>query len=113
MGKTWKNDQQIKNKTMEGLDSLLSTVQMPPGVPVAVVGINSAKNAGILAVEILATSDKNLEKKIIGYKSKLEKENKIKGERDPKKEILKIRQKYKTLKSDDSRGVVWLPVRKL
>jgi 5-(carboxyamino)imidazole ribonucleotide mutase len=71
----------IKNKTMDGLDSLLSTVQMPPGVPVAVVGINSAKNAGILAVEILATSDKNLEKKIILYKNKLEKDNKIKGEK--------------------------------
>ncbi|MFH1608666.1 MAG: 5-(carboxyamino)imidazole ribonucleotide mutase, partial [Patescibacteria group bacterium] len=51
----------VKAKTLDGLDSLLSTVQMPPGIPVATVGINAAKNAGLLAVQILATSDKDLE----------------------------------------------------
>lgn len=56
---------------LEGLDALLATLQMPPGVPVATVAINGAKNAGILAVQILATSDKSLEKKLVEYKNKL------------------------------------------
>ena len=71
----------VKAKTLDGLDSLLSMVQMPPGIPVATVGINAAKNAGLLAVEILATSDKNLEKKLIAYKQKMADEVKIKGEK--------------------------------
>ncbi len=71
----------IKTKSLNGLDSLLSTVGMPPGVPVATVGINSAKNAGILAVEILAINDKDLEEKIIAYKKKLGKEIEIKNEK--------------------------------
>lgn len=71
----------VKAKTMDGLDSLLSTAQMPPGIPVATVGINAAKNAGLLAVQILATSDKNLEKKLIAYKKKMADEVKIKGEK--------------------------------
>ena len=70
-----------KAKTLDGLDSLLSTVGMPPGVPVATVGINAAKNAGILALQILAISDKSLENKMIIYKKKLEEDNKIKGEK--------------------------------
>lgn len=71
----------IKNKTMEGLDALLATVQMPPGIPVATVAINGAKNAGLLAVQILATSDKNLEKKLTEYKKKMAIEVKAKGEK--------------------------------
>src|ERR1035437_4003487 len=55
----------IKAKSLDGLDSLLSTVNMPPGVPVATVGINAAKNAGLLAIQILATSDNELEDKLI------------------------------------------------
>ena len=70
-----------KAKTLDGLDSLLSTAQMPPGVPVATVGINAGKNAGILAVQILATNDKNLEEKLVVYKNKLEQDNKTKGEK--------------------------------
>lgn len=54
--------------TLNGIDALLSTMQMPPGVPVATVAINGAKNAGILAVQILATSDKSLEEKLIEFK---------------------------------------------
>lgn len=61
----------LKKEGLDGLDALLSTMQMPPGVPVATVGINNAKNAGLLAVQILATSDSNLEKKIIDYKKKM------------------------------------------
>ena len=71
----------VKAKTLDGLDSLLSTSQMPPGIPVATVGINAAKNAGLLAIQILATSDKNLEKKLIAYKNKMSDEVKIKGEK--------------------------------
>ena len=71
----------VKAKTLDGLDSLLSTVQMPPGVPVATVGINGAKNAGLLAIQIIATSDKSLEKKLIAYKKKMGNEVKIKGEK--------------------------------
>lgn len=71
----------IKAKTLDGLDSLLSTVQMPPGIPVATVGINSAKNAGILAVQILALSDKNLQKKFSDYKKKMETGVKLKAEK--------------------------------
>ncbi len=70
-----------KAKTLDGLDSLLSTAQMPPGVPVATVGINAGRNAGILAVQILATNDKDLEKKLLAYKEKLEEENRTKGEK--------------------------------
>ncbi len=50
----------IKTSTLNGVDSLYSTVQMPPGIPVATVGINAAKNAAILAVEILAVNNKEL-----------------------------------------------------
>ena len=56
---------------LEGLDALLATLQMPPGIPVATVAINGAKNAGILAVQILATADKGLEQKLVDYKNKL------------------------------------------
>lgn len=61
----------IQGGVLNGVDSLLSTMQMPPGIPVATVAINGAKNAGILAVQILATSDKNLEDKLVEYKKKL------------------------------------------
>lgn len=58
----------LQSGTLNGVDALLSTMQMPPKVPVATVAINGAKNAGILAVQILATSDKSLEEKLIEYK---------------------------------------------
>lgn len=70
-----------KAKSLDGLDSLLSTAQMPPGVPVATVGINAGKNAGLLAVQILATSDKELQSKLAAYKEKLESDNAAKGEK--------------------------------
>jgi 5-(carboxyamino)imidazole ribonucleotide mutase len=71
----------VKSKSLDGLDSLLSTSQMPPGIPVATVGINSAKNAGLLAIQILAVSDQTLEKKLFAYKQKMHDEIKQKGER--------------------------------
>jgi len=58
----------IKSKSLEGLDSLLSIAQMPPGVPVATVGINSAKNAGLLAAQIIATFDSAVDGKLAQYK---------------------------------------------
>lgn len=71
----------VQAKTLDGLDSLLSTVQMPPGVPVASIGINAAKNAGLLAIQILATSDKDLEEKMVAYKNKMSAEIKAKSEK--------------------------------
>lgn len=61
----------IKTKSLDGLDSLLSIAQMPAGIPVATVAINGAKNAGLLALEILAASDRTLFKKLENYKRKL------------------------------------------
>ena len=61
----------VKLKSLDGLDSLMSIVQMPGGVPVATVAIDQAKNAGILAAQILATSDSSLLQKIIEYKNSL------------------------------------------
>ncbi len=69
----------IKSK-LDGMDSLLSIVQMPSGVPVATVAIDGAKNAAILAVEMLALSDENLRNKITEYKKKLAKESISKNE---------------------------------
>ncbi|HKK94999.1 MAG TPA: 5-(carboxyamino)imidazole ribonucleotide mutase [Anaerovoracaceae bacterium] len=55
----------IKASALEGMDALLSTVQMPPGIPVASVAIDGAKNAAILAAEIIAISDEELENRLI------------------------------------------------
>lgn len=59
------------SNSIDGWDSLLSIVQMPAGVPVATVAVNGAKNAGILAVQILATADEQLYKKLQKYKQSL------------------------------------------
>lgn len=61
----------IKTKNLDGVDSLLSIAQMPPGIPVATVAINGAKNAALLAVSILGIADENLLKKVITYKEKM------------------------------------------
>lgn len=65
----------VETKSLKGLDSLLSIVQMPYGVPVATVAINNARNAALLAVEILGTSDKKLLTKVIKFKRDIEKES--------------------------------------
>jgi 5-(carboxyamino)imidazole ribonucleotide mutase len=59
--------------SLEGLDALLAIVQMPPGIPVATVGINGAQNAAILAAEILAICDPELHKRLITFKEDLKK----------------------------------------
>ena len=69
----------IQGKALDGMDSLLSIVQMPPGVPVATVGINAAKNAGILAVQILSTGDVKLQKALADFKVKLMEESRAKN----------------------------------
>lgn len=62
----------VKSSTMDGLDSLLSTVQMPEGVPVATVAINGARNAGLLAVQMLSLKYAELQKKLEAYKQEME-----------------------------------------
>lgn len=75
----------IKSSTLDGLDALLSTVQMPKGVPVATVSIDGAENAAILAIQILAVYDKELQNKLETMKSNmlneiLEKDSKLQTE---------------------------------
>jgi 5-(carboxyamino)imidazole ribonucleotide mutase len=61
----------IKTKSLDGLDSLLSIAQMPPGVPVATMAINGARNAGILACQILGTKHQDIANKVEKYKQDL------------------------------------------
>jgi 5-(carboxyamino)imidazole ribonucleotide mutase len=70
----------IESKSLKGLDSLLSIVQMPPGVPVATVGIGAAKNAGLLALQILAVSDKRLQQAMLDFKDRLAQESRAKNQ---------------------------------
>ncbi|HWH63483.1 MAG TPA: 5-(carboxyamino)imidazole ribonucleotide mutase [Ginsengibacter sp.] len=62
------------SNSIDGWDSVLSILQMPNGVPVATVALNAAKNAGILAAEILATADDGLTQKLIAFKNEMKKE---------------------------------------
>lgn len=78
------------NATLDGMDSLLAIVQMPPGIPVATVGINGAKNAAILAAQILATADDQLANKVINFKEEL-KEKIV----NANKELARLEYKYK------------------
>lgn len=59
------------SNSIDGWDSILSILQMPGGVPVATVALNGAKNAGLLAVQIISVKDKSLQEKILKYKEKL------------------------------------------
>lgn len=61
----------MKGKSFEGMDSLLSIVQMPPGIPVATVAVDGAKNAAILAMQIIATGDTQLSAKLVEYKKSM------------------------------------------
>ena len=71
----------IVSKALQGQDSLYSIVQMPPGVPVATVGIGAGRNAGLLAVQILATGDPELREKFAAFKKRLADESRAKNER--------------------------------
>ncbi len=79
------------NSTLDGMDALLAIVQMPPGIPVATVGINGALNAGILAVQILSVGDETLQKKLEDYKLNLKKKIVKANE-----ELAKVSFEYKT-----------------
>jgi len=69
----------VESKSLKGLDSLLSIVQMPGGVPVATVAIGGGRNAGLLAVQILGASDAALREQIVRFKRKLAAESKAKN----------------------------------
>jgi 5-(carboxyamino)imidazole ribonucleotide mutase len=62
------------SNSIDGWDSVLSILQMPNGVPVATVALNAAKNAGILAAEILGIADENLANKLVDFKNEMKKE---------------------------------------
>lgn len=79
------------NAALDGMDSLLSIVQMPPGIPVATVGINRADNAAILAAQIMATGDKEMALRLKKYKENL-KEKVIKAN----KELKSVEYRFKT-----------------
>jgi 5-(carboxyamino)imidazole ribonucleotide mutase len=66
-------------KYLDGMDSLLSIVQMPAGVPVATVGVGNARNAGLLAVRILAAGDPDLQQKMVDFQAKLKETAEEKG----------------------------------
>ena len=74
------------NASLDGMDALLAIVQMPPGIPVATVGINGSLNSAILAVQILATTDNDLQKKLADYKNSLK--NKIVKANDELKKVI-------------------------
>ena len=69
----------ILGKSTDGLDALLSMVQMPPGVPVATVAMNGGRNAGILAAEILGVADKRVAEELKNFKVKLMEESRAKN----------------------------------
>jgi len=69
----------IESKALKGLDSLLSIVQMPSGIPVATVAIGGARNAGLLAVQMLAVGDAALQKAFLQFKSRLAEESRAKN----------------------------------
>ncbi|MFN8593839.1 MAG: 5-(carboxyamino)imidazole ribonucleotide mutase [Thermomicrobiales bacterium] len=64
----------IQSRSLDGLDSLLSIVQMPPGIPVATMAINGARNAGLLAASIIGTADPGVLAKVAAFKARLEAE---------------------------------------
>lgn len=71
----------LSSEPFKGLDALLSTVQMPPGIPVATMAVGGAKNAALFAVEILAVADENLAKKLSDYRAKMVEEVESKSEK--------------------------------
>lgn len=79
------------NSSLDGMDALLAIVQMPPGIPVATVGIDGALNAGILALQMIATDDEKLQDKLAAYKEDL-KTKIVKAN----EELAKIEYKFKT-----------------
>jgi 5-(carboxyamino)imidazole ribonucleotide mutase len=77
--------------SLEGLDSIFSILQMPPGIPVATVGVNAAQNAGILAAQIIATGNDEIMKEVLKYKESLKKKIVLANE-----ELKAVKYQYKT-----------------
>lgn len=77
--------------TLDGMDALLAIVQMPPGIPVATVGIDGAQNAAILALQMIATGDASIQQKLIDYKASLKEKIKKANE-----DLSKVQYKFKT-----------------
>jgi 5-(carboxyamino)imidazole ribonucleotide mutase len=71
----------IETKSLGGLDSLLAMVQMPSGVPVATVAIGGARNAGILAAQILGSGDRELQRRILKFKAQLAEESRARNQK--------------------------------
>ena len=71
----------VESKALHGMDSLLSIVQMPAGIPVATVAIGNSRNAGLLAVQILATSDAGLSRKLAAFRQKIARESRAKNQK--------------------------------
>ena len=80
----------IKGSTLEGLDATLAILQMPPGIPVATVAINGAQNAAVLALQIMAVGNPDLQQKVLNYKQSLKKKI-IKAN----EELAQLQYKYK------------------
>lgn len=78
------------NASLDGLDALLAIVQMPPGIPVATVGINASENAAILALQIVATADAELAQKLVKHKENLKQKIEVANQ-----ELKKVQYKYK------------------
>lgn len=76
---------------LDGMDALLAIVQMPPGIPVATVGIDASQNAAILALQMIATGDETIANKLVAYKESLKKKIEKANE-----ELAKIEYKFKT-----------------
>lgn len=85
------------SNSIDGWDSILSILQMPNGVPVATVALNAAQNAGLLAVQILATQDKSLQKKLQQYKENLK--NKVMESAESVERSMNINQNKKKINS--------------
>jgi len=79
------------NAGLDGIDALLAIVQMPPGIPVATVGINASMNAAILAAQILAVKDEKVREKLAGYKESM-KEKIVQANND----LASVKYKFKT-----------------
>jgi 5-(carboxyamino)imidazole ribonucleotide mutase len=77
--------------SLEGLDSIFSILQMPPGIPVATVGVNAAQNAGILAAQIIATGNPEIQTEVVKYKESLKKKILQANE-----ELQNVKYEYKT-----------------
>ena len=71
----------VSSRSLDGMDSLLSIVQMPPGVPVATVGINGGKNSALLAISFLSLTDESVHKRLIQFRKNAEKESMQKNDK--------------------------------